>query len=45
MFRKDGTRRRGSGIILYIKASILVYEIELENNLNVWFNIVIETQY
>ena len=35
MFRKDRLGRRGGGVILYIKESILAYEIKLEKKQNV----------
>ena len=42
MFRKDRTRRKGEGIILYIKESIQAHEIKLEREANcdeaVWCN-------
>ena len=42
MFRKDRTRRKGEGIILYIKESIQAHKIKLEREANcdeaVWCN-------
>ena len=42
MFRKDRTRRKGEGIILYIKESIQAHEIKLKREANcdeaVWCN-------
>ena len=44
IFRKDRIGRRGGGVILYIKESILAYKIKLEREANcdeaVWCNIV-----
>ena len=45
MFRRDRIGRRGGGVfILYIKESILAYEIKLEREADcdeaVWYNIV-----
>ena len=44
MFRRDRIGRRGGGVILYFKESILAYEIKLEREANcdeaVWCNIV-----
>ena len=44
MFRRDRIGRRGGRVILYIKESILAYEIKLEREANcdeaVWCNIV-----
>ena len=34
MFRRDRIRRRGGGVILYIKESIQAYEIKLEREAN-----------